>query len=875
MSGFYEFDSPDTVRTTVFVSDFRGDGSTTAFNLTSNPFSVNNTQVYIDGVYQEKTGYSVSGVVMTFSQAPPNLSTIEVTVLAAENVTLATTSADLVTYTPAASGALITDVQTELRKLSNSDGTVYTPAGTGAVATTVQTKLRESVSAKDFGAVGDGVTDDTAAIQAALNSASTLDFGDSTYLVIGDLTSTKVDQVIISNGATLKLKASTTCANIFNPSGEGFTIKGLLTIDGNRANSGVSATGIKIHAAISVYISDLTVKNTTGIGTTFKSLVRPVMTNIVTNNCGAGHNFQNLIDCDIRGVWDLNLNATTSGQYQHSIDIVGCTGGSIDTIFILDPDGSTAAPSAWLSGMTMISLNDITISNFQTSGFASSGLIPLATSILSASNCTFSGWNIQGWAGNKKMEYTGCYGCTFDNIIIRGDYTVQAQGAGTETGNYGIVGYNSAEVIGGSEERHQSANSNNSWYNLMITGSNRGFTGGSSYDSYNKLRIIGNKSTGMELKYINANAAYFAFATDKEINSTRITDSIIACNGGRGLHIIGTAGHKCLGTQIRGNTIINNGQEDATVSASVGIGGQETDMTFITDNDLRDTQTFTNTDGCSFTPVTLAANTPFDITMASNAERYLVGQRVSLPGSDSDGSALVVKIIAKSAFDEVTVIPVVFVAGTMTAPTTTKTGTITASGTTVTGSGTAFNTQIGGRLWVLSGGEYRQIVKVISATSLVLDAAFTSDPSGAAFNVVEVDVTGIPSQSRGADFSASTNTSQIARDNRADGNTNAEMLFYQDVNTAVVVNSFASSDATPSVINGNVFRTAGTTAITNFDDGVVGQTIMIGATGNITITANSSLILSGSANFTMVNSDSLTLTMFTSGLWTEVSRSVN
>lgn len=38
----------------------------------------------------------------------------------------------------------------------------YTPAGTGAVTTTVQAKLRESVSVKDFGAVGDGVTDDTA-----------------------------------------------------------------------------------------------------------------------------------------------------------------------------------------------------------------------------------------------------------------------------------------------------------------------------------------------------------------------------------------------------------------------------------------------------------------------------------------------------------------------------------------------------------------------------------------------------------------------------------------------------------------------------------------------------------------------------------------
>jgi hypothetical protein len=62
-----------------FLNNFTGTGSQTNFTLTVAPSDENNTQVYINGVYQQKNTFSLNSAELIFSTAPPTTSTIEVT----------------------------------------------------------------------------------------------------------------------------------------------------------------------------------------------------------------------------------------------------------------------------------------------------------------------------------------------------------------------------------------------------------------------------------------------------------------------------------------------------------------------------------------------------------------------------------------------------------------------------------------------------------------------------------------------------------------------------------------------------------------------------------------------------------------------------
>lgn len=234
-------------------------GTTTQITLDTAPGTIANTQVYFDGVYQEKADYALAGTVITFDTAIPiGVSTVEVVYGKAADVLAGSTretqlgdgsktvftlsngyepgngtlhvyingvrqevsygytetDANTVTFDSApANNDLVLFIVNAFVSQTTADASnvTYTPSGTGAVATNVQAKLSESVSVKDFGAVGDGVTDDTAAIQAALDSASPeVKVSDGTYLTTSTLTaSTAGQKILLSPGATINLSTST------------------------------------------------------------------------------------------------------------------------------------------------------------------------------------------------------------------------------------------------------------------------------------------------------------------------------------------------------------------------------------------------------------------------------------------------------------------------------------------------------------------------------------------------------------------------------------------------------------------------------------------------------------------------------------------
>ena len=114
---------------------------------------------------------------------------------------------------------------------------VYTPAGPGAVTRTVQAKLRDTVSVKDFGAVGDGVANDAPAFQAAINTGKNVFVPKGTYRIASALNITAPVAISgESKEAVISLPASASF-DLFRIASSNVMIN-TLTVQGNGTQTG-------------------------------------------------------------------------------------------------------------------------------------------------------------------------------------------------------------------------------------------------------------------------------------------------------------------------------------------------------------------------------------------------------------------------------------------------------------------------------------------------------------------------------------------------------------------------------------------------------------------------------------------------------------
>ena len=185
------FVQKEITSTDLKASDFTGDGSTTSFTLGYSAVK-SNTFVYIDGVYQLKNTYSVSGTTITFSTAPPLNSVIEVVIAAFTTTSINIPSADSVGTAQlqdnAVTTAKIADANVTAAKIAS------VPISVGITSVVTATSLTATVNTHVY----------VSAATKTITLPASPSIGQRVLVTVGNFT----DTVVARNGSNIMSSAS-------------------------------------------------------------------------------------------------------------------------------------------------------------------------------------------------------------------------------------------------------------------------------------------------------------------------------------------------------------------------------------------------------------------------------------------------------------------------------------------------------------------------------------------------------------------------------------------------------------------------------------------------------------------------------------------